>query len=65
MTIAEIIATLREGLASSEATVTYEGRSITYKDNKSIKDAIAYFEALLDAASGGGRTQSLAVFDRS
>jgi uncharacterized small protein (DUF1192 family) len=49
LTVQEIdarIALLQEAVASGELTVEYDGRRVTYKDTKSLTDAINYFQRL-------------------
>lgn len=46
-----IITTLEGALGSGAASITFEGRSITYRNPESIIKGITYFRSLLNAAT--------------
>lgn len=47
------VATLEEAAASGELTIKTDGREVTYRDMKSLMQALTYFQGKLNAQSGG------------
>lgn len=57
--------TLERAVATGELSVTYEGRSVTFRSIAELLRALDYAKAQVAAGSAGGAvTQSFAAFDR-
>lgn len=56
---------LETALASGELTVQYNGKSVTFRSVKEIKEAIGYTKSAIEkAVAGGAITQSFTSFSR-